>query len=88
MLPLVSSRSLLEMKGEREGNRVPMILANTMIGPSVEELDELFANRISVWKFKSYHCMVVDVAVHDVHANTGIFSEKQPAVNEEKHVEL
>jgi hypothetical protein len=47
-----------------------------MKGRSLEELDELFENRVSVRNFRTYHTAIQDAAVHDVQVNTGAFKEK------------
>jgi hypothetical protein len=54
-----------------------------MKGRSLEELDELFYNKVSVRDFPKYHCTVMDGAVREVQANTGMLTEKA----ESKHIE-
>lgn len=55
-----------------------------MKGRSLEELDELFENHVSVKKFRKYHTRIQDDAVHDVQASIGAFLDKGPVVT---HVE-
>ncbi|KAL1964463.1 hypothetical protein VTN77DRAFT_6889 [Rasamsonia byssochlamydoides] len=56
-----------------------------MKGRSLEELDELFENRVSVKDFPTYHTKIQDAAVHDVQVNIkGAFKEKEAVV---MHVE-
>ncbi len=58
-----------------------------MKGRSLEELDELFENKVSVRNFRKYHCTVMDVAVREVQASTGMLTEKvEPRVVSE-HIE-
>lgn len=58
-----------------------------MKGRSLEELDELFFNKVSVRNFPKYHCVVMDEAVHDVQVNTGLFKEKDAAISDVEHIE-
>lgn len=37
-----------------------------MKGRTLEEIDELFANKVSVWKFKSYQTMIGNEAAREV----------------------
>ncbi len=53
-----------------------------MKGRSLEELDELFENCVSVKKFRNYHTRIQDDAVHDVQASMGAFMDKGPTVTE------
>jgi hypothetical protein len=56
-----------------------------MKGRSLKKLDELFENRVSVKKFKKYHTMIREQAVHDVQINMGAFLEKEPDVTRVEH---
>jgi hypothetical protein len=47
-----------------------------MKGRSLEELDELFENRVSIRNFRTYHTAIQDAAVRDVQVNTAAFKEK------------
>lgn len=50
-----------------------------MKGRSLEELDELFENRVSVRNFKKYHTKIQSEALHDVQNNKGAFLDQAPA---------
>ncbi len=50
---------------------------------SLEEIDQLFAEKVSVRQFPKYHCTMIEAAVHDVQAKTGMFTDNI----EMKHVE-
>lgn len=50
-----------------------------MKGRSLEEIDQLFAQKVSVRNFPKYHCTVLEGAVHDVQMKTGMFSDKTNA---------
>ena len=49
-------------------------------GRSLEEIDELFARRISAWRFKETKTNIIDEALRDV--------QKQDEANREAPVEL
>ena len=44
-------------------------------GRSLEEVDQLFAEKVSVREFPKYHCTILDQALHDVQLNTGLFKD-------------
>lgn len=45
-------------------------------GRTLEEIDELFANKVSAWKFKSYKTTIMDEAFRDVQKRE-TFGEKR-----------
>lgn len=45
-------------------------------GRSLEEIDQLFAEKVSVRNFPTYHCTVLEVALHDVQVKTGLYADK------------
>lgn len=47
-------------------------------GRTLEEIDELFANRISAWKFKSYKTTIQEQALAEVRRQEGLVDEKHP----------
>lgn len=55
-----------------------------MKGRSLEELDELFENRVTVRDFPTYHTKIRDEAVHYVQVNMGAFKEEKEREKEEK----
>lgn len=48
-------------------------------GRTLEEIDELFANNVSAWKFKSYQTTIQDEALAEMHRHDGLVDEKMPA---------
>lgn len=45
-------------------------------GRTLEEIDELFANRVSAWKFKSYKTTIQEQALAEVRRQEGLMDEK------------
>lgn len=47
-------------------------------GRTLEEIDELFANRVSPWEFKTYHTTIQQKALAEVRRQEGLMDEKGP----------
>jgi hypothetical protein len=58
-----------------------------MKGRSLEEIDELFENRLSVRDFPKYRTKIQEKAVHDVKVSFGISREKSRVVSHIEKVE-
>ena len=57
-----------------------------MKGRSLEELDELFVNKVSVKNFPKYQCTVLEEALHDVQTHTGMLKGKDGAAEHAEQV--
>lgn len=51
-----------------------------MKGRTLEEVDELFANKVSAWKFKSYKTTIIDEALRDVQKRDHLDETKKEPV--------
>lgn len=47
-------------------------------GRTLEEIDELFANNVSPWKFKTYQTTIQEEALAEVRRQEGLGDEKDP----------
>lgn len=47
-------------------------------GRTLEEIDELFANKVPPWKFKNYQTTIQEEALAEVRAQEGLADEKSP----------
>ncbi|KAI0399012.1 general substrate transporter [Xylaria palmicola] len=45
-------------------------------GRTLEEIDELFNNRVSAWKFKTYHTSTIEEAVNDIKKQSGALEKE------------
>lgn len=54
-------------------------------GRTLEEIDELFSNKVPAWKFKNYKTTIQEQALAEVRGQEGLMDEKAPVSEMVEH---